>query len=407
MLLLYSRVNWPTSYTLTIPTMNAARGPVEHRRRLSAFQERLADVADLAFFPRSADLHYLTGVPRDVPNFGAVLHPGDWLEGAWFTPTDGPLLALPRMTAEFGGLAESSGATVHVLPDHGDAREMVRGFLTSFSLPEAPRIAIGDATRGATVSELQSLLPRATFVSATEVLRPLRTIKSEDETATMRRAGAITEAAFGDVLTKLVHGMSELDIVSEVDYQLRRHGSLGPSFTTSLYNSGPNHPLLFGQREATWKRTLTPPVSILFDFGAILDGYCYDFGRTVFFGEPGEEFEAIFRLVMASQAAGIAALRVEGTAADADGAARRVIVEGGHGPAFRHRLGHAIGMDVHEPPFLTAGDPTVLREGMLFTVEPSITRFDTFSARVEDVVAVGPDGGTPLTTGFRELLVIE
>jgi len=84
-----------------------------------------------------------------------------------------------------------------------------------------------------------------------------------------------------------------------------------------------------------------------------------------------------------------------------------VIVAGGHGEAFRHRLGHAIGLDVHEPPFLTAGDTTPLQEGMLFTVEPSITRFDTFSARVEDVVVVRPDGGEALTTGFRELLVVE
>jgi Xaa-Pro dipeptidase len=381
---------------------------VEHDRRLKAFQERLAAVADLAFLPRSADLQYLTGVPRDVPNFGAVLHPGAWLEGAWLTPTAEPVLALPRMTAEFGGLASLPGVQLHVLQDHDDPARMVRGFLSAFALPEHPRIAIGDATHGSTVSALHRLLPTATFLSATEVLQPLRVVKGDDEIDVMRRAGAITEAAFASVLEKLAHGMTELDVVSEVDHQLRRHGSLGPSFTTSLYTSGPHHPLLFGQREATWKRSLTPPVSILFDFGAILDGYCYDFGRTVFFGEPDAATRAIFDLVMASQAAGIAALRAgRATAAEADRAARAVIVDGGYGEAFRHRLGHAIGLDVHEPPFLTAGDDTVLQEGMLFTVEPSITRFETFSARVEDVVAVRSDGGEPLTTGYRDLLIVD
>src|SRR5690606_6359016 len=127
------------------------------------------------------------------------------------------------------------------------------------------------------------ILPDAVFLSATDLLRPLRTIKDEAEIEIMRRAGALTEAAFADVIAQLKHGMTELDLVSEVDYQMRRHGSLGPSFTTSLYNSGPNHPLLFGQRLATWPRVLTPPVSILFDFGAVLDGYCYDYGRTVSF----------------------------------------------------------------------------------------------------------------------------
>jgi Xaa-Pro aminopeptidase len=182
---------------------------------------------------------------------------------------------------------------------------------------------------------------------------------------------------------------------------------LGPSFTTSLYCSGPDHPLLFGRRQETWKRVLRPPVSILFDFGAILDGYCYDFGRTVFFGEPDAEYLGAFDLVMKAQEVGIAALRAgRATAAEVDRAARDVLENAGYGEAFRHRLGHAIGLDVHEPPFLTASDPTPVQEGMLFTVEPSITRFDTFSARVEDVVVARSDGGEPLTTGFRDPLIV-
>jgi Xaa-Pro aminopeptidase len=251
-------------------------------------------------------------------------------------------------------------------------------------------------------------LPQAVFVSATKLLRQLRVIKSEAEIETMRQAGAITEAAFTAVCQQLKHGMTELEIVSEVDYQLRKHGSLGPSFTTSLYNSGPNHPLLFGQREVTWKRELHAPVAILFDFGAIYQGFCYDFGRTVFFGEPDIEMRRIYKLVMDSQAAGIAAMRAgQITTAEVDAAARQVIVQAGYGETFRHRLGHGIGMDVHEPPFLTADDHTVLQEGMLFTVEPSITQFNNFSARVEDVVVVRKDAGEPLTSGFQEMLVIE
>lgn len=381
---------------------------MNYNERLVEFQRQLAAVADLAFIPISADLQYLTGVPRDTPNFGAVIHPGAWLEGAWLTPTHQPRLALSRMSAEFGGLADQDGVQVHVLSDFDDPAEMVRGFLEAFALPDTVRIAIGDSTHGSTVSALSGLLPSATFASASKVLQPQRAVKSEAEIEVMRRAGEITEAAFAAVCEKLVHGMTELDIVAEVDYQLRRHGSLGPSFTTSLYTSGPNHPLLFGQREATWKRVLTPPVSILFDFGAILDGYCYDYGRTVTFGQPDEALQEIHRLIMSSQAAGIDALRADrATAADADRAARDVIAAAGYGAEFRHRLGHAIGLDVHEPPFLTADDATVLQEGMLFTVEPSIMQFDTFSARVEDVVVVRPAGGEPLTGGFRDLVVIE
>ena len=117
--------------------------------------------------------------------------------------------------------------------------------------------------------ELQRLVPGAEFISATHLLRELRVIKDEDEIETMRAAGKITEAAFADVVKQLKIGMTELDIIAEVDFQMKRHGSLGPSFTTSLYNTGPNHPMLFGRRLQSWPRVLTAPVSVLFDFGAV------------------------------------------------------------------------------------------------------------------------------------------
>ena len=375
--------------------------------RLTQFQALMKGQADLAFFPTSADLEYLTGVPRDIPNFGLTMHPGAWLEGAWITPHHAPVLPLPRMSAEFSGLGRVQGIDVRVLGDWDDPAALVRDILKGFDLPARPTVAISDLTSGETVVKLQRILPDAVFISATDILRELRVIKSEDEIALMREAGRITEAAFADVVAQLKHGMTELEILSEVDYQLRRHGALGPSFTTSFYNSGPNHPLKFGDRLNTWPRVLMPPVSLLFDFGAVYRGLCYDFGRTVFFGDPTPEAQRVYDLVMQSQAAGVAALKAGvHTCEEVDAAARRVIDEAGYGEAFRHRLGHGIGMDVHEPPFLTKGDTTPLREGMLFTVEPSITLFDTFSARVEDVVVARPDGGEKLTNGWQSLIVI-
>ena len=380
---------------------------MDYANRLQRLQEALTAVADLAFFPISADLQYLTGLPRGFPNFGAVIHPGAWLEGLWLAPGHTAVLTLPRMTAEFGGVG-SDALEVRVLGDFDDPAGLVRDVLRRFGTPELARIAISDRAYGETVSALQRLLPGATFVSATDLLRPMRAVKSEEEIALMRHAGEITESAFADVLPKLRHGMTELDILAEVDYQLKRHGALGPSFTTALYNAGPNHELILGHPEMTWSRALHPPVSILFDFGAIYQGYCYDFGRTVAFGAPDADFQRVFDLVMEAQAAGVAALRAgEATAAEVDAAARRVIEDAGYGEAFRHRLGHGIGLDVHEPPFLTKTDDTVLQEGMLFTVEPSILLFGQCSARVEDVVVARPRGGEPLTKGFQSLYVVD
>lgn len=376
--------------------------------RMATFGRLLDGRADLAFIPTGTDLHYLAGVPRDIPNYGATLHPGGWLEGAWMAPGQDPILALPRMTAEYGGLGATKGIEVRVLGDFDDPAAFARAIIAGVRLPARPRIAISEFAHAESTIHLQALLPDAIFVSATAILRELRVIKSEDEIATMREAGRITEAAFADVIPRLRFGMTELDVVTEVDFQMRRHGSLGATFTTSLYNSGPNHPLLMGQRLATWKRVLQPPVSVLFDFGASHDGLCYDFGRTVCFGAPSAEQVRVHGLIMASQAAGIAALKAGSTTCEAvDGVARQVIAEAGYGAYFRHRLGHAIGWDVHEPPFLTKGDATPVRQGMLFTVEPSIFQASGASARVEDVIVARPAGGEALTRGFQELIVVD
>jgi len=381
---------------------------MNHGERLTQFEQDLAAQADLAFLPISADLQYLTGVPRDLPTFGWTMHPGAWLEGLWLCPGRASVLTLPRMTAEFGGLSSLPGLNLRVLGDHDDPATLVAELLDGFQLPAQPRIATGDRTHAETLVALQALRPGAQFRSATAILRRQRVIKSEAEIDVMRAAGAITEAAFSAALGNFRHGMTELEIISEVNHQLRRHGSLGESFTTSLYNSGPHHPLIMGQRTESMRRTLEPPVSILFDFGAIHEGYCYDYGRTVSFGQPDEALLRIHALVMASQAAGIAALQAgRHTTAQVDAIARQVIEDGGYGEAFRHRLGHAIGLDVHEPPFLTASDETPLQEGMLFTIEPSIMQFESFSARVEDVVVARPGGGEKLTDGYPDLIVID
>jgi Xaa-Pro dipeptidase len=375
--------------------------------RQKRFQEGLAPVADLAFFPFSADLQYLTGIPRQMPSFGALIHPGEWLEGAWISPEKGPILTLSHMTILFRSLMDLPEDNLHVIKDQTDPHAVLQEVLASFSLPKKPRVALGYRSYEDTVVELQRVLPGVEFKSATELMRPLRVIKSEEEIAALRRGGEITEAAFREVLTKLKHGMTELDVLTEVEYQLIRHGSLGPAYSSLLEPSGPHHPLLFGQPEKSMNRELHPPVSVQFDFGGIIQGYCYDYGRTVAFGEPDKEFRKIYDLVMESQAVGITAIRVGEIAADVDTAARTVIESGGYGEAFRHRLGHSIGLDVHEPPFLTAGDKTILQEGMVFTVEPSINQYDSFSTRVEDLVVVREEGGVPLTTGFQDLYVID
>jgi len=378
----------------------------DYSARLHAVQQNLAEQGvDLLFLQRSANLHYLTGIPREEQNFGNTMYPGEWLSGAWITPDRAPILTIPRMLAAFH--LDITGYDLRVLPDDGDPAALAHGVLDTLGTPASATIALDDRAWAETLLGIQSQRPAARFVSAAPIMRPLRLIKDEDELAIMRTAGEITEAAYRHTLPKLRHGMTTLDLITEVNYQLKRHGSVAPSFVTSFYNMGVNHPFDFHNREETLLLPLDAPVSISFDFGAVYDGYCYDFGRSVFFGDPGAEYRRVHELVMLSQATGIAALRAGNTCEQADAAARSVIADAGYGEAFRHRLGHGIGMDVHEPPFLTASDATVLRPGMCFTVEPSIFMPHHLGCRVEDVVVVRDGGGEPLTSGFQQLHIVE
>ncbi len=378
-----------------------------YAERLTRFQNGLTNQADLVFFPIGTDLDYLTGLHRDIPNYGRNLHPGMWLEGAWIAPGKDPILTLPRMTVEFGLSEGLDALDVRVLGDWDDPAQLVSGILDELGVGDAPRIAVSDDAEAETLIELQHLRPGVRFLSGTNLLRPQRVIKDADEIEKLHRAGAITEAAFAATVKQMKIGMTELDVLSEIDHQMKAHGSLGPSFTTSMYNTGPNITLEFGNKLKSWPRKLEAPTSVLFDFGAVLDGMCYDFGRTACMGEPSAEQIKVHRLVMESQAAGIATLKAGAiTCEEVDKAARDVLEDAGYGEAFRHRLGHGIGWDVHEPPFLTNGDKTLVEEGMIFTIEPSIFRDGDSSARVEDCVVARPDGGEALTRGFQELIVI-
>lgn len=380
---------------------------MDYEARQNRFRQQMAAAGvDLAFLPISADLQYLTGIPRDMPNFGMTLYPGRWLEGAFISQAAGPIVTLPRMTAEFHMQSVSLG-DVRVIADRDDPFALARDVLSTLKVGDKPKVALGNYGWAETAVAFQTLLPGVTFSNGTDLMRPLRKIKSADELDVLRRAGVVTEAAFADVLSQLKHGMTEAEICSEVDYQMRKHGAIGPSFTTAMYNSGPNHKLGLGHANILRNVPLVPPVALLFDFGAAFEGYCYDYGRTVFFGLPDAEMQKVHATIMASQRAGIAALKAgSATCQDVDRAARAVVVEAGYGPAFRHRLGHGIGMDVHEPPFLTEGDTTLLEEGMCFTIEPSILNHEGFSARIEDIIVARPGGGEPLTGGYQDLIVI-
>jgi len=138
---------------------------MDYQSRIKRFQNLIGEQADLAFIPISADLQYLVGVPRDDPNFGATLHPGAWAEGAWLSPKHDPILVLPRMSAEFGGLSRMEGVEVRVFGDWDDPYQVVKGIFDSFGVSSKVRIAIGERALAETVAAIHRITPEAHFIN--------------------------------------------------------------------------------------------------------------------------------------------------------------------------------------------------------------------------------------------------
>ena len=217
----------------------------------------------------------------------------------------------------------------------------------------------------------------------------------------------MTDNVYSEVLSYLREGLTERDVASEVDRLLFKNGAEYPSFTTGVAFTKPGQVITTGVKRAT-DRPLQKGHSVCFDFGMCFEGYCSDFGRTAFVGEPPAKVQKIHDLIMEAQAAAIRAM-ISGTitAAQLDRVARNIIKTEGYGEYFTHRLGHGIGVTVHEPPFLYPPDETTLVSNMIFTVEPSIRLPNAYGCRVEDVVLVSEEGGLPLTNFSKELTVIK
>ena len=243
-----------------------------------------------------------------------------------------------------------------------------------------------------------------TWVNFDPVVQRMRARKDPDEQALMRKAAAINDRIFDAIFPKLQSGTAVEEIMREIDRLMRVFGASYSSFNTSVMNFGPLAGSAYGDHYPVLQRGYV----LAFDYGVLCNGYCSDFGRTIFFGEPNQELIKAHELVMKAQKETIAAIKAGQVTGEAlNLLARNVIKSGGYDGEFQHRVGHGIGKDVHERPFLAAGEKTVLEEGMCFTVEPSLVLPYKGLVRVEDVVMVTPQGGDNLNSITRDLIVVE
>jgi len=289
--------------------------------------------------------------------------------------TDGPSLLV---TPSFEETDHKRTAVVDEIRTWNEDQDPIA--LVAKTLAGRKAVGVEGSTSYATATSLASAAA-ATLEDATRIFDPLRRIKSEEEQGFLREAARRTNLAIAATHKRLRAGMTESEVARVLEEEFSRTNMRGGG----LVQFGPSSAFPHG---APAERRLAKGDGVLIDCGCRVRGYTSDITRTVSFGPPSDEFRKVYDTVNMAQSAGIGALHAAATGEQADRAARKVIEDAGYGSFFTHRLGHGLGMDGHEPPYLVRGNATPLAAGNTVTVEPGIYLPGKFGVRIEDDYAV-------------------
>ena len=385
----------------TVTTEASTRPTIPAER----YRERMERVAASA---REAGLRaLLIGVGPDLRYLtGYAAHESERLTLLVVDARDkAPLLFVPRLEEP----AAEAGVRVQVeIRPWGETDDPFE--LVATGLRDAdpmPSIGVSDRLWTTHFLRLCRALP-AEYRPASMVIRDVRMGKDQDEIELLRLAAHAADRVVDQIAAGRLVGRTEADVAREVRDRLIAEGHETADF--AIVASGPNSA---SPHHSASDRVIQAGEPIVLDIGGLLDGYSSDTTRTLWVtgGDPGrgpnDEYLRIFGLVREAQAEASSAVRPGMPCERLDGIARRIIEAGGHGPHFLHRLGHGIGLEVHEDPYLVAGNEEPLREGIAFSVEPGIYLDGRYGARIEDIVVCGRDGPVVLNESSRDLRIVD
>jgi len=258
---------------------------------------------------------------------------------------------------------------------------------------------VGVDDRAMTARLFSDLSKAHTVMSLEFPFDDLRRVKDEAEIARIERAAHIADEALQSVVSDGLSGKPERQVKAEIEYQMLLRGADAPSFDT-IVAAGENAAL---PHHRVSDRLITEDDAVIIDVGAEVDGYHSDMTRTVRVGHLHREVSFMLSATMAAQTAALSQLRAGVSTAVVDAAAREAFCEVGVDQYFTHGLGHGVGLQIHEEPFLSRRPGTELREGEVVTIEPGLYRVGVGGVRIEDLVVITRDGYRSLSRTRKDL----
>lgn len=355
--------------------------------RVSRAQALIADAGyDWLLIGPSADLIYLADYDAHVSERLNLL----------MIPAEGsPSLVVPTLESPLVGKAGELAA-IQTWNDGENPIDLVASVIGDAN---GKRIAVGNHLWSAFLMRMQAALPGASWEEAVPILREMRMSKDDLEYAKLLEVSRRTDLAWEEFLVSgPISGLTETEAMNRLK---EITNAKGIACSGGICASGPNSA---SPHHHTGDRVILPGDAVIFDWGGTLEHYHSDVTRTTFIGEPTEEFVRVYNIVREANQATLDAVKPGISLQELDRAARKVITDAGYGPAFLHRVGHGLGMEVHEEPYLVEGNELPLQVGMVFSDEPGIYLEGKFGVRIEDSVICLADGGKRLNEATRDLV---
>jgi Xaa-Pro dipeptidase len=364
----------------------------QRRKRFSKYLRE--NQIDVAFINSTENFFYLTGFHTD---------PHERLLGLLVFPEADPIAVLPGMEE---GQLRDTGWSLDVIgyADHEDPWEMMGDLMKEKGITSIDRVGIEKQVLSYGRSEsFLELFEEVEVNDVEDQLNEMRVVKDEDEIAIMREAAELADYGVKVGMDALQEGVTEMEVLATIEYELKKKGVSEMSFSTMV---------LFGEKSGQphgnpGDRQLKPGDFVLFDLGVVWKGYTSDITRTFAFKSISDKQKEIYEKVREALEASLAISKPGTRIGDLDQTARDLITQAGYGELFPHRIGHGLGINVHEFPSMSHLNDGVLKEGMTYTIEPGIYDPKIGGVRLEDDVLITKDGYETLTKTPKELRIIK